>query len=187
MSKAWIQTYTGKKIVLQDVNPEDIDIIDIAHALSQINRFTGHTTVPYSVAEHSVRASFVLAQGGLVFPEVYPQRVFERALLLHDAAEYVVGDVASPLKRLLTGYAEIEHAVQSAIATRFGVPMEVFSDLTIKRVDMAMLATEKRDLLGREPSVWDSLPEPLKRRIYPWQPREAANRFLERFEELFDR
>jgi len=80
----WIQTYTGKRFWPLDPRPEDVDILDIAHSLSLLCRFTGHTSSFYSVSQHSI----------LVAQEV-PKRLRLWALF-HDAAEAYIGDIARP-------------------------------------------------------------------------------------------
>jgi hypothetical protein len=88
----WILTYTGKRFSLADPHPEQVDINDIAHALSLVNRWGGHTRMPYSVAAHSVMVADLVAK---IAPDL------ALAALLHDAPEAYLGDVCRPLKRRL--------------------------------------------------------------------------------------
>ena len=174
----WIQSHTGKR--LWPVNPrvEDVDIEDIAHALSNKCRFTGHCNDFYSVAQHSVMVSeFVdrsIAMGGL----------------LHDAAEYMLPDVATPVKHQLKGFREIEEAALDAIFKKFGIMDMRLSDSImeeIKRADLQVLAIEARDLMPNKPEDW-CLPfeaDPYIQ-ITPWLPREAKRRFLSRYEQILD-
>lgn len=166
-----IATYTG--IAIEPLNPDWalISIEDIAHALSNSCRFTGHVRDFYSVAQHSVLASLAVSP--------------ENALtaLLHDASEAYLSDIARPIK-LQPGFGEVykeaEQRLEQAIAERFGLewpwPAEV------KWADNMLLRTEQRDLM---PDTFrhegeDYLPTP----ITPWLPREAEVRFLARFNEL---
>lgn len=128
-----MQTHTGKVVDLSRFAEEDICIEDIAHALSQIIRFTGHAKAPYSVAQHS-----------LLVAEIAPP---EHRLwaLLHDASEAYLGDVASPLKTLLPQYRELEDQFQKVIAGRFGLPYPI--PAAVKHADRVALMVEKRDLL----------------------------------------
>jgi len=87
---AWIQTISGRKFPLAEPDPNQIDIEDIAHALSMLCRFNGHCTQFYSVAEHSMHVSHEISND------------LALAGLLHDAAEAYLGDVPSPLKKELS-------------------------------------------------------------------------------------
>lgn len=188
----WMCTYTGRKFYPLDPHPYDVDIRDIAHALSSLCRFGGHCREFYSVAQHSVLVSYA---------------VQDRALrlwgLLHDAAEAYVGDVVWPLKRstLLDGHRVIEDRVMRAVAIHFGLTMPEPPE--VKAADLVALSTEKRDLMapkqegrqrdtgvelaaaahaGRVP--WSTDVTPLDETIDPWPPAIAEARFLERFGEL---
>ncbi len=130
-----IRTFTGRMLDLERPTAEAIDIRDIAHALSQLNRFTGHTVRPYTVAEHSVIGAGLIREAiGLEF-------------LLHDATEAYLGDVSSPLKALIgPKYAELEAAWAQAIARKFRLDDAVYDE--IKVVDELMLGAELRLLVG---------------------------------------
>ena len=138
----WIQTFTGKQFWPLDPRPGDIHIEDIAHALSNICRFTGHCRTFYSVAEHSVRVAATL-----------PQRC-ELWGLLHDASEAYLCDLPRPVKRsgaLGVLYCEAERKLSMAVAEKFALdwpePPEV------KLADDILLVTEQRDLMGRPPEA----------------------------------
>lgn len=170
----FIQTFTGRAFYPNDPRVEDIDVIDIAHALSNLCRFTGHVKKFYSVAEHSERASQLAKPG------------FELAALLHDSSESYLVDVPAPIKPYLKGYKEIEQRLQRVIELYFGLEPGILESPEVKRVDMIMLATEKRDLMGTPPPAsWVELPDPTKEIIIPRTPMQANAAFLKRFLELW--
>jgi len=170
----WMQTYSGRIFYPLDPRPEDIDIEDIAHALSLQCRFNGHCRTFYSVAEHSVRVS-----------ELLP-REFALWGLLHDAAETYLGDLVRPIKRQaeFSHYREHERVIEAAVATKFALyPTEI--PRQVRHADDVLLATERRDLLGSNPAPWESLPPPLPATIEPLvSPSAAEAAFLWRFCEL---
>jgi hypothetical protein len=160
---------------------------DIAHALSMICRFGGHTPIFYSVAEHSVRVGRAVwgATGN-----------HDLALygLLHDAAEAYIGDVVWPVKHSseMRGYRALEHRVEVALRRQYGLAA-VQPDV-VKHYDLVLLATEKRDLLGRREllvaeehalaktsyALHQDI-EPLEEIIEPWAMAEAELTFLDDF------
>ncbi|MCG8694668.1 MAG: hypothetical protein MI806_25965 [Minwuiales bacterium] len=167
----WIETYTGRQFWPLDPHFGDVSIIDIAHALANKCRFSGHTTRFYSVAQHSVLVSRHVPK--------------EHALwgLLHDAAEAYLPDVASPLKNHLPGFRDFESGVGRAIAERFRLPWPMPAE--VKRADKAILADERRAVMPRTHRKWDYLTErPLGIRIHPVMPQAAELAFLARFAEL---
>lgn len=131
----WILTYSGKRFSFLDIDPEAIDIGDIATALSNICRFTGHLDQHYSVAQHCVLVSHL----------VEPHLAFEG--LMHDASEAYCGDVSSPLKARLPDYREIEGRVDRAIRAKYGLPLVETPD--VKVADLRMLASEM-GMFGRD-------------------------------------
>lgn len=192
--KNFIQTYTGRAFTPLAARPQDVRITDIAHALALKNRYTGHTAVPYSVAEHCVRASLIVP------PE------YALGALLHDAAEAYLPDIAAPLKRsvfiqrenilghkVFETFAEAEARVLEAILIGLGENylLPVCESEVVKRADLIMLATEVRDLMtfsGRpgDPTIedWGLTQPPLIERIRPWVDELAELKFLERYHEL---
>ena len=133
---------------------------DIAHALSNLCRFTGHTSRFYSVAEHSVFVSRI----------VPPEDAL--AGLLHDAAEAFIGDVSSPLKALLPEYRVIEKRIEAAVLGHFGIR---WIPETVKIADRQMLRKEQREAMGNDDNCSSGLLMP--RDIGPlrfWTPEEAA-------------
>jgi uncharacterized protein len=169
----WIQVFSGGKFYPLDPRPNEIDIIDIAHALSNICRFTGHSSEFYSVAQHSV----------LVSQHVQAP---ENALwgLLHDAAEAYICDLARPVKRMpqLDPYVAIEDAILKVITHKFGLPLD--EPMDVKTTDALLLRTEARDLHLITPEWNHYYIKPLDMIIKPLLPKEAEKLFLDRFNEL---
>lgn len=180
----WISTCEGTRLYPFDVRHEDIEIGWIARALANTCRFGGHLKRFLSVAEHCVRASF------LVPPEFAPHA------LLHDGSEGVLQDIVRPLKYEsdFYFYRELEDRVQRVVFERFGLQPEMPPE--VKRVDDRLVATEARDLQHRMDPEWGrsinaegklEKPNPYPFTIRPWSPRLAHRKFLKRFGDLFPR
>lgn len=166
--KPEIQTWTGGVFDFNYPEEHLFSIYDIAHALSNICRFTGHTNSFYSVAQHCVLVSMIV-----------PSSVALKGLL-HDASEAYLGDVAAPLKALLPDYRMIEARVERALLMHFG--LNPAPDALIKHADQRALVSEARDLMCRPielPNV-----QPVAYRITPLSPNEAELAFIERFHAL---
>lgn len=173
----WMQTYTGRQFWPLDPRPEEINIIDIAHHLSQLCRYGGATRFPYSVAQHSVLLATWCADNG------YDERT-QLAALLHDASEAYLSDVIRPIKPFLSGYAEAEAALMAVIGLRFGLDFEAHP--MIKTIDTRILSDERVQVLNPCPIPWKaewSL-EPLGVRIESWSPSIAKERFLLAFYDI---
>jgi hypothetical protein len=140
----WIQTFTGRRFWPLDPRPGDVDLRDIAHALARQCRFSGHTAVFYSVAEHSV----------LVSRRCGDDPVVRRWGLLHDAAEAYLVDLPRPLKRLpgFAAYREAEALVMAAVCARFGLPPEM--PAAVAAADEMMLGVEARSLMAPLDPEW---------------------------------
>ena len=174
----WMQTQSGRAYWPTDPRIEDIDIVDIAGALSRICRFGGHLKDcydHYSVAEHCIHVSRLVPR--------------EHALagLLHDATEAYTGDVVRPLKQELTGYKRIEYRNWLLIARKFGLAEELPE--CVHHADVAMLFAEHEVLLEPSPLPgWGmGLVTPIvasRGMIGPLSRRRAKWQFLERFNEL---
>lgn len=142
-----VLTASGQYVNILNPDPATLDYRDIAHALANIHRFTGHTSKPYTVAEHCIRvATFLKARGYTPASQL--------AGLLHDASEAYLGDVTSPLKALLPDYRVIEKNFERVVELRFGV---TFIDRPeIKMADLALLACERHALMPATPNYkWE--------------------------------
>ncbi len=171
----WAQTYTGKQFWPLDPRPEDINLADIAHSLSNLCRFNGQCNSFYSVAQHSVLVSRIV-DSSQAFPGLF-----------HDASEAYTGDIITPLKKYLPPeYREIESEIEKVIFERFGIKPEDVNYREIKNADKIALVTEMRDVMGKPPVKWneDGLFEPHPERIIPLSPIDAKQLFLDRYEEL---
>lgn len=174
--RAWIQTYTGRQFWPLDPRPEDVDILDIAHHLSNACRFAGAVHKFYSVAQHSVLVS-----------EIVPK---EMALvgLLHDAPEAYMGDLVKPIKshRDFYEYVRYEKQLWYAVTAQFGLPEHIPDE--VHEADGRALVTERRDLLPPRPPGWEQTArgdwDPLDLSIIPLQPERAEECFLRRYEEI---
>lgn len=173
---SFIETYTGRIFFPLNPDPGSIDILDIAHALSNQCRFTGHVRHFYSVAEHCIRGSLVAPPG------------FELVFLLHDAGEAYLSDIARPVKHQpeFANYRTYEARIERAVEQAFKLQPNALEHPTIKEIDRRMLRTEQRDLMPFLPQELDPRPEaPFDFRIYQTLgPREAETLYLKRFEEL---
>lgn len=193
----WVQLCDGSPFWPLDPLPADVRIEPIAYGLSRLARFCGQTRgEPYSVAQHSVHVSYEVERsyrdryGETPSPPVGHVGIHEAALnaLLHDASEFVLSDIARPIKQQpqLAAYREAEKNLQVAIYEAFGA---IGCDLELLHlVDLRMLRTEQRDLMLAEiPNEGRGDAEPYPWHVEPWPWREAERRFLARFAELMPR
>jgi len=139
---------SGRKLDLLDPSPLDIEIEDIAHGLARVARWNGQTRGdhPFSVAQHSLVVVDILR---ITAPRLTPAQQLHA--LLHDAPEYVIGDMISPFKNALgLDYRAFESRLASAIHLRFGLPVEPAAALKaqIKRADLMSAFLEARQLAG---------------------------------------
>lgn len=166
----WMQTYTGRAFWPLDPRPEEVEIADIAHALSHQCRYAGHCRQFYSVAEHSY----------LLSRRVAPEHALWA--LLHDAAEAYLVDLPRPVKRNVVGYAEAEAAVMAAICARFGLPSEMPAE--VHEADGRILHDEAAQNMARPPMPWNLPGLPLGLTLQLWSPLRAEAAFLNRYYQL---
>lgn len=172
---AHLITATGLLVDLRAPDPAQIDVRDIAHALSRLCRWGGHVRIPVlSVAQHSSMVS-----------EVVPPAL---ALvgLLHDATEAYLGDVVAPIKAMLPAFAALEREWALAIGERFGLGAQLADlPLEVKEADARMLATERRDLVAPNKHFRVEA-EPYDFKIGYLAQEFAKDAFLARFSRLYD-
>ncbi len=193
-NRAWQRMLSGRRLDILDPSPLDVELSDIAHGLARVARWNGQTVgdFAYSVAQHSV---LVLAIFGAMVREAgAPARLHA---LLHDAPEYVMGDIISPFKAAMGGnYREVEGRLMGAIHLRFGLPAAAPAALgrLIKLADRHAAYFEAVTLAGFEeaeaqrffgaPQVAGFDIDGFDRLIRPWPAREAHDRFVSEFEAL---
>ena len=167
---SWVLTNRGLGFDFARPDPAQIDIWDIALALSRLCRFNGQTRVAYSVAQHSVLVSDIVPGD------------FTLEALLHDASEAYLQDLAAPLKSMLPDYRAMEMSISAMINARFGVRKSGRMSYCVWRADLTALATEMRDLMPGdcEPYLKGILPR--EERIVAMEEDAARAAFLQRFE-----
>lgn len=181
--KEYIRTFTGRKCWPCDPRPEDIDILDIAHALSLLCRFTGHVKEFYSVGDHSLRVSELCSEENKLWG------------LLHDASEAYLADVARPVKRneiFGAYYKKVELGLMDVICRKFN--LSVPEPPEVKTFDNILLRTEQRDLMPiandgplGDNDRWKDGVQPLAYKLIPRPSQEIEEEFLERFHQLSKR
>jgi 5'-deoxynucleotidase YfbR-like HD superfamily hydrolase len=182
---------SGRRLDLLDPSPLDIEIEDIAHGIARVPRWNGQTKGPhiYSVAQHTLLVDTLVRQQGPVDDKL------RLAVLLHDAPEYVVGDMITPFKAVIgDSYKAVEHRLLAAIHVRFSLPpkLPVAQEKWIKAADRAAAYLEATRLAGFEEAearrFFGQPPKlsPALERDYltPWPAETAEARYLERFAKL---
>jgi 5'-deoxynucleotidase YfbR-like HD superfamily hydrolase len=187
-ARAWQRMLSGRRLDLLDPSPLDIEIEDIAHGLARVARWNGQTrgAHAYSVAQHSVLVErFMTDEWGEATP------ADRLGALLHDAPEYVIGDMISPFKTVLGGdYRAVEDRLAQAIRLRFGLPARVSAavHVRVKRADQASAFYEATRLAGFDIEeslrLFGSPPPGAAPDMTPLSPTEAQALFLTRFEAL---
>ncbi|WP_293897991.1 HD family hydrolase [Phenylobacterium sp.] len=186
--RAWQRMLSGRRLDLLDPSPMDIEIEDIAHGLARVARWNGQTIGEhaFSVAQHSVVVEEIVAH---IQPDVEPR--WRLAALLHDASEYVIGDMISPFKAALGyDYKLFEERLENAIHVRFGLPAKTPTAIKtlIKRADRACAFFEATQLAGFEPAesleIFGAPPAGYTLTIRPQAPFDAQAHYLRRFELL---
>lgn len=190
--RAWQRMLSGRRLDLLDPAPLDVEIEDVAHGLAFVARWNGQTAGdwPFSVAQHSLVVEEIFDR---LSPPDCPAR-WRLCALLHDAPEYVIGDMISPFKAALgLDYKAFEARLERAVHIRFGLPAETPKTISqrIKRADRACAWLEAVQLAGFSPAEsnrffgkprfdgWDEIA------LAPQPPAEARAAFLSRFETLF--
>lgn len=188
--RAWQRMLSGRRLDLLDPSPLDVEINDIAHGLARVARWNGQTygEHAYSVAQHSLLVEQIFGQ---LHPSATPK---ERLMaLLHDAAEYVIGDIISPFKAVMGGkYIEIEERLQQAIHLRFSLPVAIDGKMRrlIKVADQITAYYEAKTLAGfseAEAQHYFALPHPInvrKEELVPLPTPQIEEKFLLRFNNL---
>ena len=189
-ARAWQRMLSGRRLDLLDPTPMDIEIEDIAHGLAFVARWNGQTKgdYPYTVAEHSLLVEEIFAR---LNPDAAPK--WRLAALLHDAPEYVIGDMISPVKAAVgPGYSDLDSRLTSAIHLRFGLPAILPAQVKqkIKKADKVSAWLEATQLAGFSRAEADKffgrvssdLAHDLTLRLRP--PLEARADFTQRHEAL---
>ncbi len=185
--RAWQRMLSGRRLDLLDPSPLDVEIADIARGLARVARWNGQTAGahPFSVAQHSLLVEQI---AGMTVPAL--DRTGRLAVMLHDAPEYVIGDLISPFKALLGGeYKAIEARLLAAIHRRFGVPTPLPARLAaqVKAADRVAAYYEATRLAGfTEPEARKFFGSPRgvdpgRLDLAPWPAAKAEKRFLARF------
>jgi len=190
--RAWQRMLSGRRLDLLDPSALDIEIEDIAHGLARVARWNGQTSGAhiYSVAQHCL---LVEALARVKMPRLDRSR--RLAVLLHDAPEYVIGDMISPFKAVIgDAYKVVERRLLAAIHRRFGLPPQSAPEVEelIKVADRAaayleatclagFAAAEARRFFGRPPKISASMERDY---LKPWPAETAQARYLERFRRL---
>lgn len=160
----WIRTWSGVEFDLENPDPCMVDIEDIAISLSHIIRFNGQTGVPYTVAEHSMYVSAACSDENKMWG------------LLHDAHEAYVGDIITPVKRLIPGVGDLATGIQEAINKKFNLSFPVPMDVQI--ADARMLATEQQAFFGLGADKLEAKPYPGMRLVVRENFRQVRKDFL---------
>ena len=187
-ARAWQRMLSGRRLDLLDPSPLDIEIEDIAHGLARTARWNGQTRGQhiFSVAQHTL-----LVEALLVLQEPEASAHLRLAALLHDAAEYVIGDLISPFKAMLSkDYREAERRIMGAVHLRFGLPpiLAPRTAKAIKRADASAAFLEAVNLAGFSLAEAEryfprpEMPAPIASELLAsWSATKATRRFLESF------
>jgi 5'-deoxynucleotidase YfbR-like HD superfamily hydrolase len=185
-ARAWQRMLSGRRLDLLDPSPLDIELEDIAHGLARVMRWNGQTRGPqgFSVAQHSLLVVRLCEHWRPGWPAAY-----RMAALMHDAPEYVIGDLISPFKAAIgTDYKQLENRLLAAIHIRFGIPVALPQQVAqlIKRADTAAAYIEAVQLAGfdeKEAGKIFSRPRDVpKVKLKGVPPHEASARFIRQME-----
>lgn len=187
-TRAWQRMLSGRRLDLLDPSPLDVEIEDIAHGLSRVARWNGQTQGEwaYTVAQHSLLVEALCRR-----LRSNPPQPWLLAALLHDAPEYVIGDLITPFKAAVgLDYKALERRLQQAVHLRFALPASLpeTAQKLIKRADRAAAYLEATQLAGfaegESRKLFGEPPEGKPLTLEPWPPAEAKARFLDRYAEL---
>ncbi len=187
--RAWQRMLSGRRLDLLDPSPLDIEIEDIAHGLARVARWNGQTRGDhaFSVAQHSVVVEDLF---GRLLPGAATR--WRLAALIHDAPEYVIGDMISPFKAQLGGgYKVIEKRLEGAVHRRFGLPEALPANIkkAIKQADRISAYHEAVQIAGFDPAeaatFFGAPADGFNVVIAPDPTTVAQERFLARFRKLF--
>lgn len=187
--RAWQRMLSGRRLDILDPSPLDVEIEDIAHGLARVARWNGQTIGDhaFSVAQHSLLVERILC---LQNEDASPRD--RLATLLHDAPEYVIGDLISPFKAVIDeAYHDIEERLHEAVRLRFGLPATLPAAVRqrIKKADQTAAYFEALALAGfadAEAVKFFGRPGAVRREqiaalLGPWPTRQAESRFLKSF------
>lgn len=195
--RAWQRMLSGRRLDLLNPSPADIEIEDIAHGLARVARWNGQTVGPhaFSVAQHSLLVETIAGEIDAEWPAQW-----RLAALLHDAPEYVVGDLISPFKTAIgLDYKAFELRLLTAIHERFGLPAILPTDVQsrIKAADRIAAYFEATQLAGfstEEATIYFGQPRDLAAEtahvlagLEPWDTAQVQLAFLSRFRDLIER
>ena len=187
--RSWQRMLSGRRLDLLNPSPLDIEIEDIARGISRVARWNGQTSgeYPLSVAQHSVIVAELLKS--------YNENIeikWQLAALLHDAAEYIISDMITPLKSFLgEEYIQLEEKIQIAINIRFSLPGEIPKKIykLIKNCDRQTAFIEAIQLAGftlKEAKKTLKIPKLIPDyKIIPISANKAEKLFLKKFKELY--
>ncbi len=189
-ARAWQRMLSGRRLDLLDPSPLDVEIEDIAHGLARVARWNGQTNGDhaFSVAQHSLLVEAVFSR-----MDTGATAAAKLTALLHDAPEYVIGDMISPFKAVVGGgYKEVEKRLQSAINLRFSLPAATASGLLkmIKQADTVAAYFEATRLAGfaeSEAVKFFGRPRGFSADMFDLAPLpalKAQQKFLQRFQAL---
>ena len=188
--RAWQRMLSGRRLDLLDPSPLDVELSDIAHGLARVARWNGQTRGDhaFSVAQHSLIVENVFCRMNAA---ATPDDML--LALLHDAPEYVIGDMISPFKSVVGGgYKLVEKRLEAAVHLRFGLPPHASRDLKdrIKKADTVAAYFEATELAGfsmTEAKKFFGLPRGITKDMIDIEPApalEAQSRFMERFDAI---
>lgn len=174
----WIETYTGRMVTPADPDSTTLSITDIAHALSNKCRYSGHTLSFYTVAEHSwLMAQYLLDSND--------DTEAARWALIHDAVEAYLPDVPRPLKPFIQNWKELEENMERAVKAHFEEYPNAAVEGLVHSIDTRILLAEAAVLLPSGGRRWEIPVTPLPVRLRCWSPAIARINFMDLFEELF--